>query len=106
MIQVRGGPSGRGLKFVPPLYKLPSGSENVTGVQNLLNYKARVTRLGLGTLPVELAEREALLDEGVEQPVPLALHLLLDVGRVRSGVVLGRQVRQNLIRLDYEMSAR
>ena len=80
-----------------------SGSENVTGVQNLLNYKARVTRLGLGTLPVELAEREALLDEGVEQPVPLALHLLLDVGRVRPGVVLRSHVCQDLLRLDNKL---
>ena len=65
-----------------------------------VNKMTQLTRFGLQSLPVELAKGEPLLDEGVEQPVPLPLHLLLDVGRVRPGVVLGRYVRQDLIRLN------
>ena len=50
-------------------------------------------------VPVLLAESESLLNERVEQPVPLPLHLLLHVGRVRAQVVLRRQVRQDLFSL-------
>ena len=54
-------------------------------------------------VPVELAERESLLDERVEQPIPLPLHLLLHVGSIRARVVLRRQVRQDLVSLWEEV---